>query len=305
MVNGKKVSRRSAVNGNAWDREKLLKLADDYLDALVNKDPSRLPWAEYVSFTENNVALYVGDGAWNTVDTLDDYYFPFADEHSQTVGLFRVIRERGNPAVLCARIKVEKGGIAELETIVARRMGDAPFPNPDPLALATEPVLEEVVPEAQRRQRERLIAIADGYFSTLQLNDGTLFVEFDERCNRRENGNQTTNNPALAHIGKELAMKCEDAFRLGVFRFDDRLRDRRYHLVDEERGLVFASAFIDHAGLVKRYTLTDGTEREAMFKTPHSFCMLELFKIQDGKLRQIEAVFVDVPYRSPSPWSRY
>jgi len=42
-----------------------------------------------------------------------------------------------------------------------------------------------------------MISIADGYFSTLQLNDGTLFTEFTDDCNRIENGLQTTRNPDL------------------------------------------------------------------------------------------------------------
>jgi hypothetical protein len=29
---------------------------------------------------------------------------------------------------------------------------------------------------------------------------------------------------------------------------------------------------------------------------------MELFKVVDGKLRQIEAVFITVPYNMPSPW---
>ena len=37
-------------------------------------------------------------------------------------------------------------------------------------------------------------------------------------------------------------------------------------------------------------------------RRPHSFYMLELFKIEDGMLRQIEANFITVPYYMPSPW---
>jgi hypothetical protein len=29
---------------------------------------------------------------------------------------------------------------------------------------------------------------------------------------------------------------------------------------------------------------------------------MELFKVVDGKLRQIEALFIAVPYNMPSPW---
>ncbi len=41
-----------------------------------------------------------------------------------------------------------------------------------------------------------MIALADGYFSTLQLNDGTIRTRFAPDCNRVEKiGVQTTNNP--------------------------------------------------------------------------------------------------------------
>jgi hypothetical protein len=31
---------------------------------------------------------------------------------------------------------------------------------------------------------------------------------------------------------------------------------------------------------------------------------MEMFKIQDGKIRHAEAVFITVPYHMPSPWYR-
>jgi len=293
----------SVRGGKRLDHAQLLALADGYLAALLAGKPYDLAWDRRALFTENGVPLALGDGAWATVDSLEPYYLRFADAEMQSVGFFRVVRERGNPALYSARLTLEDGLIAEAETIVARRRGEEPFPNPDPLLLRPEPVFDEVLDAADRRPRLRLIAIADAYFSTLELNDGQLFVEFDPRCNRRENGNQTTNNPALSQFGAEIGMPCVEAFRLGVFRFDDELRDRRYHLVDEQRGLVFASAFIDHSARVDRYHLTDGTERRSMFKTPNSLCMLELFKIVGGRIRQIEAAFVEVPYRTRSPWS--
>ena len=48
------------------DRGALYAHAEAYLEALTKRDPSRLPWADRVVFTENNVQLAVGDGTWNT-----------------------------------------------------------------------------------------------------------------------------------------------------------------------------------------------------------------------------------------------
>src|SRR5579872_1218869 len=52
------------------DRKCLYGFVDQYLAALVAKDPSRLPWGSTVKFTENNVELKVGDGLWGTVSGL-------------------------------------------------------------------------------------------------------------------------------------------------------------------------------------------------------------------------------------------
>ena len=53
------------MNSNRFpqlDRAALYAHVEAYLDALAVRDPSRLPWAEHVVFTENNVQLAIGDG---------------------------------------------------------------------------------------------------------------------------------------------------------------------------------------------------------------------------------------------------
>ena len=111
---------------------------------------------------------------------------------------------------------------------------------------------------------------------------------------------QTTNNAGfplpIARLG------CEEQFRLGWYRYDDRLRARRFPLVDEERGIVLAYGFIDHRGVVGEYTLTDGTPASSPVRRPHSYYLAEAFKIRDGAIEQIEADFITVPYHMPSPW---
>ena len=289
----------------ACDRACLYGFMDRYLDALVHKDPSKLPWAPNARFTENNVELSIGDGLWGTVTGLGDYKLKFADPANGQVGFYGVVKETLTTSGFSVRMKVEGGRISELETVILRvaDMG-ALGPGENPFnkgVFVDKPILQQDVPQGQRRPRERLISVADGYFDTLQLNDGTLFTEFDPACNRTENGLQTTNNPAKP-LGYYSALGCAEQFKLGIYRYDDRLRARRFPLVDEERGLVLAMGFIDHSGKLGSYELTDGTALESPIRRPHSFHLMELFKIVDGKLRQIEALFIAVPYNMPSPW---
>jgi hypothetical protein len=281
------------------DRQCLYGALDGYLAALKARDTTRVRWAARVRNTENNVELRVGDGLWGTITGLDAYEMRFADPLTGQVAVFGVVDETGTRAPYSTRLKVVNGTIAEVETIIVRPQDSGiPFVTADIKPLA---VWDEVLPPARRVSREAMIAAANGYFDTLQLNDGTLHVGFTDDCNRRENGKQSTNlkDPDLDAIWR---LGCADQFRLGAYRYDDRLRDRRFLAVDEERGIVLAGGFIDHEGRLGEIRLTDGSLRTTHFFRPHSFVLLEAFKVDGGKIRQVEAVFITVPYNMPSPW---
>lgn len=283
-------------------RAELYALAEAYLDALEAGDPARLAWADGAVFTENNVRLEPGDGLWNTISARRRTYdLKAADPQTGQVAWFGLVEEHGHPAIMGLRLAVADGRIAEVETIVCRSMEFGPFPSIETY-VAPRPLMLADVPEAQRVPRERMIAIANGYFDTLELNDGTLHTAFTDDCDRIENGLQTTNNPRIEGY-PIAAMGCAEQFRLGQYIYDDRLRDRRFPLVDEEKGLVLAGGFIDHTGKVVDVTWTDGvTKTKSVFHFPHSFALLELFKVIDGKIAGVEAVFITVPYNMPSPW---
>jgi hypothetical protein len=290
---------QNAVAPNC-DRQCLYGYLDQYLHALEAKAPGNVPWAKVVKNTENNVELRVGDGLWGTITGWGDYNLRFADPENGQVGFFGEVKESRVESVYALRLRVQDGKISEVETLVRRPEGSGPFPNPP--HLVEKPVLNEMVPADHRVPRARLVALADGYFNTLQLNDGKLFTQFTDDCNRMENGLQTTHNPDLMKLIPVANLGCADAFKMGNYRYDTALRARRYPLVDEERQLVLAGAFIDHSGALKTFKLTDGTVIDSPMVTPSTLCLMELFRIQDGKIRQIEAVFIGVPYGMPSPW---
>ena len=153
-------------------------------------------------FTENNVQLRVGDGLWNTVSAVrPGYDLKCADLATGQVSWFGVIEEAGQPAIMALRLALVETGtgpntgmaIAEIETIVCRANELGPFPNIAGYEKPIRPLMLADVPVADRVPRARLISIADGYFDTIQLNDGKLFTEFTDSCDRIENGLQTTN----------------------------------------------------------------------------------------------------------------
>lgn len=286
-------------SGFAQTRESLYAVLDTYLAALRAKQPTRVPWAQGATYTENNVVLKPGDGLWGTVTALGDYDLRFADPQTASVGFYGTVTETDTASPFGLRLKVKDGRVVEAETVVARPL-DAGVPFVD-AKLTLRPELNAKLEPAERVSRERLVAIANGYFDTLQRNDGTLHTDFEPGCNRREDGMQTTNHPNSGYANMELG--CAAQFKLGIYRYDDALRARRFPVVDEERGLVMASAFIDHSGRLNTYKLTDGRPATSMFHRPHSYYLLETFRIRAGRIQSIEAVFTTVPYGMPSPWS--
>jgi hypothetical protein len=281
------------------DRAGLYELLDRYLRALGNRDAKAVRWADAPRTSENNVMLEVGDGLWGTIDALGEYQLRFADPATGHVGYFGTVREPVEESAFTVRLKVDDAGrIREAESVVVRQSDSGiKFENPrywDKPILnwnATRPV-----------SRAEMIRLSNGYFDTLQLNDGTIHTRFHPDCNRVENGVQTTHNPEFAKIVPVSALGCEEQFRMGNYRYDDRLRARRFPMVDEERGLVLAFGFIDHSGRLAEYKLTDGRTVRSPVRRPHSFYIAELFKIDHGMICQIEANFITVPYNMPSPW---
>ncbi len=293
----------SAPASKGCDRACLNAIADQFIAALLAHDPSRLPHTANLKYTENNVELKPGDGLWATASGLGTYKVYMDDPEAGSVGYFGVIEEDGHPGILGARLKVNNHKVSEIEVIVARRQA-ANSPTPNPEGLKDKPLFSEDVPESERLPRDKLIALANGYFDTIQLNTGKIFTTFDDACTRVENGVWTAGNPNGTGVAK---MGCEAQLKTGLLYFVTRCRDRRFPVVDRQKGLVLVSTFFDHAGTVTNVKLTDGTNFKVNppFDRPFSFVILELFKIKDAKIRQIEAVIETVPYHMPSPWVKY
>jgi hypothetical protein len=99
-----------------------------------------------------------------------------------------------------------------------------------------------------------------------------------------------------------LALGCAEQIKTRNFQPDTLIRDRRFLVVDEERGLVFVSTFFDHDATLRSYTLADGRTVQQTRTAPWTWEIAELFKIQDGKIMRIEALVNTAPYGMKSGW---
>jgi len=297
---------QSAVLIPDCDYECLLEYTTNYIEALAEKNPANARLAPDVRFSENNVLMPVGnDGLWGTISAVREGEMMVADVETGNAAWFGIVEEHGNPAYLAMRIKVEDRLITEVETVL-NRLPDMPKPFGNPDTVSHDPAFSEILPIEERRSRARLVAVADGYFNTVELNDGDVFTLFSDDCSRLENGISTTAAPPPGSgdgNSASIAVGCENQFKLGIYHINKRIRERRYPIVDVERGVVVASGFFDHANMFDRYSLTDGREMNTVLKWPNTITLLEAFKIVDGKIARIEAVFTYVPYFMPSPFA--
>lgn len=275
----------------ACDKACLESIADQYRAAYVKHDPKLAPFASHVRFTENNVEMQFPDASWDTVTEQVVPALTISDPQTGNVGIYTAIMQRDTPGFLAIRLKVVDGRITEVEHMLStkRNLSGPPTPIGDVHEFQHEPDLARTVAPQERVSRARLIERANGYFSTLQHNTGEIYTRFAPDATRRENGMKFTD--------------LEQAFRLGRYRFNERVRDRDFFLVDEERGIVMARGFIDHKGVLDEYTLTDGTKTRSVFREPHSWALLEMFKIKNDMITGVEATFIAAPYYMRSPWT--
>ena len=267
-------------------------IADAYRAAYVAHDPKLAPISASVRFTENNVEMKFPDASWDAVTKELGPALTFSDPATGQAGVYTAIMMNDTPGFLAIRLKVVQGQITEIEHIVStrRNLSGPPTPIGDVNAFVHDADLARELSDSERDTREEMVRLSDGYFSTLSNNTGEIRgTRFAPDTRRFENG-------------MEFA-KVEHLFKLGYYRFNERVRDRDYFLVDEKRGLVMCRAFIDHKGVLDSFTLTDGTEKKSIFREPHSWCVLELFKIKGGMITSIEATFIGVPYNTRSPWT--
>jgi len=296
---------------------------------MVAHDPSRVPMTKTVKFTENGQKLEVGDGLWRTATGKGTYKFYVDDPQAGQVGFEGTMQEAGQLVILALRLKIESQRVSEIETIVGRgQMAQGGAANLEKLGSPRHGFLEDL-PPAERVSRLELIKTANKYFSGMQLDDGKAdYSFFADDCNRLENGMQTTNNPnpmpgltasgaprpapspkydpALKPIMYSSAWSCADQFRSGLLHFVTLIHDRRFPVVDEQRGVVFSFIFFDHsAGDTRNFQTPDGRALSAGPTTPFTWEIAEIFKVRHGQLHEIEAVLNQGLYGMGSGWSSW
>src|SRR4051812_28129619 len=180
---------QAADTGKPLDRAALIKLANDYLGALVAHTPGKVPLASDVKTVENAKRIQPGEGLWKTTSAgPTEFQVVVPDTTSQQVGGIFMIQSDNKPAEVGLRLKVVNGKITEAEHMVA-------YPREQFMTnlLKVRPGILMDVPYEYRDSRGRLLHIAKSYYDALDLNNGSL-APFAPDCDRHENGFRTAPN---------------------------------------------------------------------------------------------------------------
>jgi len=291
-------------------RECLEGYVNKYLAAMRDGTVDPALFAPAARFTENGIQLPLGnEGLWATTSGFGNYKLYVPDIETQQVAFLGTVIETASSSAtgearepelvgIALRLRIQDGKITEVEQIAARP--DRPLGNAAPAASpfpatgkaveamgSPHPLYLQAVPENERMSRAELIEAGNYYFAGLQRNDGKGHYPFTDDCDRYENGVAVLANVLDPTTGKRGPMGCKRQFEVALKNTVTGIRDRRFVAVDKERGIVFAFGFFDHRPINWSWQLG------------------ELFKIEKGNIRRIEAIFIRGPYGINSGWSTY
>lgn len=158
---------------------------------------------------------------------------------------------------------------------------------------------------ADECDRACLQGVAEKYLAAMLTHDPANAPLARDARLRLENGSQTSGRqPAPGAERNSADFGCKEAFALGYYHEDTRLRNRRVLAVDVERGLVYTGVYLDHDATIRSYQLKDGRTNTVRNTGPWTWEAHEIFQVNgEGKISQIEAVLQSVPYGMRPGWT--
>jgi len=219
---------------------------------------------------------------------------------------FAYARDARGPVLVGLRIAVRGSKITEVEIMTTHRGESGHFP-PEGVT-DWDPLYNAPLAPAQRVGRAALEAAADGYFRGLDQANGAL-APFDRACERYENREKATNRQS---DDSNLA-SCSTAFSSIKPMYDRGVREARHPLVDLERGLVVGFAFhesspgpdVTYPAGFDSHDFTNyplavdvAAGRGRFVPRPQALYVADIFKVVNGRIRQVEVLMKYLPYRT-------
>jgi len=284
------------------DRSCLEGFANRYLSALAAHDPAKAPVANNVKYTENQEILRFGTGLWSTGAEVGSYRILASDPENSQIAFMGNVRTPGGWSMMALRLRVQDGKITEVETILpgtAAGSGTFDLSRGAASLHSARPAFSKNLLPSERRDRSQLVWSADLHYEGIERGNGDI-VPFGQACIKVENGVQLIRNPDFQSPGVSpsgrpvpnfTALGCRDQFNTHIWD-TDRVTDRRYPVVDEERGIVVA--FVMYHQYIRGLcsdVVDYGTVCPKTSTEPYTLVAVEAFKVRAGKIEEVEAIF--------------
>jgi hypothetical protein len=172
-----------------------------------------------------------------------------------------------------------------------------------------------------------MLDIGLSYYEALTGEDGTL-APFAEECERRENGSASVGgkreapkstqganqfpppgqaDSEMAKLGMALAAApntCEGQISAGVWAYIAEIKNRRLLVIDEQKGLAVGFSNLFHDSKLKTMKLKgiSGLESVPSYQGLFNMPAIHIFKIKKGKIYDIEATGLVLPYGTKTGW---
>ena len=306
------------------DRQCLVDVMKNYLSALVAHDPSAVSFDREVKFTENTANIPVGYGLWVTASGgPEEFQVYAADPLAQQVVALVMMKENSGKTSSsgCASHCAGEGFGGR-----ASRGPEGPAPLHAEPAAAAPGLVEDLAPD-ERTPRERMLDIGLAYYDALTGGDGAL-APFARECERRENGGTSVGgkreaakpaadapqfpppgavDPEMMKLARALAVApntCEEQISTGVWAYISEIRNRRLLVIDEQKGLAVGFSNLYHDSLLKTIKLkgVPGVESVPAYQGTFNMPAIHIFKIRKGKIYDIEATGLILPYGTKTGW---
>ena len=260
------------------DRECLRGFITQYLDALVAHNPSALPLADKVRFTEDSVEMHLGDGLWKDASRIRAYRQDVLDVRQGVAASQVVLEEAGSPALFVLRLKVANKKITEIETMVTRTQKEGALFKLDALQAADKNMLS-APDKSQLPSREDAIRIAQFYPAGLKIGSFvTVDAPFASDAYRVENG-VITAGPGCSRPG------CENIKTQKIM--EHPFITTRVIAVDEDLGIAL---------LRMNFGQTNS------YGAGNALIVWEEFKVYGGQIHAVEAFMKIMPAATGSGW---
>jgi len=264
-----------SVQAQTCDRACLTGMMTQFINALVAHDPSKLPLAENVRYTEDSRNAKLGDGIWKSVTANGGFRQDYIDTRKQVAAAHVLLRENDTQVLYSVLLHVAGMKVAGIETLVQRVAAGGKF---QPTELG-KPIrgMNDPVPAGRKNSREEMIRIALTYPEGLRVGNFTDGgTPFADGAYRVENGVITADQTDPRRRMYEQNIIVHPGVIPSVA------------AVDEENGTVLLWMNFGHTG--------------DSYGVGNALVTFEAFKVWGGKIQSVNAFFKGLPISTGRFW---